>query len=354
MHAPPIEMELRLLNKEFALLRSRRKITWEGQEIDPTQVALPMEKWTSHLAKTLHIQKAVCLSVAEAREMARRPGKHVYTEGAYSPNSAGAAYVAFGKGTSIAATGRFWVLDATSAYCTEVVALTEALQFLRTYNPDRPGYIYTDCLSVLQALANPQCLDPRIVHMRELIAEISLTRSFRISHVPGHKGIFGNELADFLAWRACRIGAVRQAHLSVRQVKSRLRHWLIDLWNSEWRQLHADTELARWVPDVTNIPSYLPPNRHLTTLLTGHGRFPHYFHRFGLMREPLCPCGKLCPSIEHYYGECKFTASIVDRVQPREALLSGDRAVVLRSTKNRALLILVVTTISAQIPDMTR
>ncbi|KAH7964294.1 hypothetical protein HPB51_027468 [Rhipicephalus microplus] len=245
MHAPPIEMELRLLNKEFALLRSRRKITWEGQEIDPTQVALPMEKWTSHLAKTLHIQKAVCLSVAEAREMARRPGKHVYTEGAYSPNSAGAAYVAFGKGTSIAATGRFWVLDATSAYCTEVVALTEALQFLRTYNPDRPGYIYTDCLSVLQALANPQCLDPRIVHMRELIAEISLTRSFRISHVPGHKGIFGNELADFLAWRACRIGAVRQAHLSVRQVKSRLRHWLIDLWNSEWRQLHADTELAR-------------------------------------------------------------------------------------------------------------
>ncbi|KAH7950563.1 hypothetical protein HPB51_028404 [Rhipicephalus microplus] len=58
MHAPPIEMELRLLNKEFALLRSRRKITWEGQEIDPTQVALPMEKWTSHLAKTLHIQKA--------------------------------------------------------------------------------------------------------------------------------------------------------------------------------------------------------------------------------------------------------------------------------------------------------
>ncbi|KAL3243021.1 hypothetical protein MRX96_020698 [Rhipicephalus microplus] len=51
--------------------------------------------------------------------------------------------------------------------------------------------------------------------MRDLIAEISLARSFRISHVPGQKGIFGNELADFLASQACRIGAVRQAHLSV-------------------------------------------------------------------------------------------------------------------------------------------
>ncbi|KAL3243074.1 hypothetical protein MRX96_020748 [Rhipicephalus microplus] len=89
-----------------------------------------MKKWTSHPAKTLHVQKADCLSVAEAREMARLPGIHVYTDGAYSPISAGAAYVAFGRGTSIIATGRFRVLDATSAYCTEVVALTEALQFL--------------------------------------------------------------------------------------------------------------------------------------------------------------------------------------------------------------------------------
>ncbi|KAL3243054.1 hypothetical protein MRX96_020729 [Rhipicephalus microplus] len=88
-HAPPIEMERRLLNKEFAVLRLRHKLTWEGQAIDPRQVALSMEKWTYHLAKTPHVQKVVCLSVPEAREMARRPGIHVYTDGAYSPNSAG-------------------------------------------------------------------------------------------------------------------------------------------------------------------------------------------------------------------------------------------------------------------------
>ncbi|KAL3247593.1 hypothetical protein MRX96_057018 [Rhipicephalus microplus] len=72
------------------------------------------------------------------------------------------------------------------------------------------------------------------------------------------------------------------------------------------------------------------------------------------MRDPLCPCGKLRTSIEHYYGECKCTASIVDLVQAGEAILSGDCAVVLRSTKDWELLTLVVTTISAEIPDMAR
>ncbi|KAL3203850.1 hypothetical protein MRX96_041692 [Rhipicephalus microplus] len=98
-------MELRLLNKEFALLRLRRKFTWEGQAIDPRQVALPIEKWTFHPSKTLQEQKVVCPSVPEALEMGRRPGIHVYMDGAYSPNSAGAAYVAFGRATSIVATG---------------------------------------------------------------------------------------------------------------------------------------------------------------------------------------------------------------------------------------------------------
>ncbi|KAL3243025.1 hypothetical protein MRX96_020702 [Rhipicephalus microplus] len=135
MHAPPIEMELRLLNKEFALLRMRRKITEEGQAIDPWQVALSMEKLTFHPAKTLHVQKVVFL-VTKAREIARRPGINVYRDGAYSLNSAGAAYVAFGRATSIVATGRFRVLDASSAYCTEVVALKEALQYHRSCNSD--------------------------------------------------------------------------------------------------------------------------------------------------------------------------------------------------------------------------
>ncbi|KAL3218307.1 hypothetical protein MRX96_005962 [Rhipicephalus microplus] len=74
--------------------------------------------------------------------MARRPGIHVCSDDAYRHHSAGAAYIAFGIATSIVAAGRFRVLDALGAYCTE-------------------------------ALARPHCLDSRIVHIRELIAQIS-------------------------------------------------------------------------------------------------------------------------------------------------------------------------------------
>ncbi|KAH8039496.1 hypothetical protein HPB51_007398 [Rhipicephalus microplus] len=132
----------------------------------------------------------------------------------------------FGRATSIVATGRFWVLDASTAYCTEVGALTKALQYLRSSLSCQTGHIYTDCLSVLQALVSPQCLDPRIVRIRELIRQISSARSHQVFHVPGHGGVFGNELTDFAALRACQIGLRRQAHLSVRKVKLRLRRAL--------------------------------------------------------------------------------------------------------------------------------
>ncbi|KAL3218306.1 hypothetical protein MRX96_005961 [Rhipicephalus microplus] len=44
LHAPLIEIELRFLNKEFALLQLRRATTWEGQTMDPRKVALPLNK----------------------------------------------------------------------------------------------------------------------------------------------------------------------------------------------------------------------------------------------------------------------------------------------------------------------
>ncbi|KAL3218308.1 hypothetical protein MRX96_005963 [Rhipicephalus microplus] len=74
------------------------------------------------------------------------------------------------------------------------------------------------------------------------------------------------------------------------------------------------------------------------------------------MREPLCPypCSKHCSSLHHYYEDCDLTAHIKDLLRPRDALWGGDRAAVLLSRQNRALLTLVITTISAQIPDMTR
>ncbi|KAL3249903.1 hypothetical protein MRX96_055771 [Rhipicephalus microplus] len=164
--------------------------------------------------------------------------------------------------------------------------------------------LYTDCLSLLQATSEYKTTDPRVRDVKALLKEISATTKITLYHVPGHSGLFGNELADFLAARAARLGDARQAPLTPRAVRSMLRREQLRRWESDWRQNNADTDLFKWVPHVLDAPSWFPPNRTLVTLLTGHGRFHSYFHRFNLLAEPVCSCGATCEGTDHYLYDC--------------------------------------------------
>lgn len=101
-------------------------------------------------------------------------------------------------------------------------------------------------------------------------------------HVPGHSGVWGNELADFVAKAAATIGEEVGARASKHIVRKRfLRAGRLE-WQERWNTDNADTELFRWVPSVLAIPRCFPPPRRLAHIVTGHGRFPHYFHRIDL------------------------------------------------------------------------
>ncbi|KAL3199005.1 hypothetical protein MRX96_044104 [Rhipicephalus microplus] len=67
-------------------------------------------------------------------------------------------------------------------------------------------------------------------------------------------------------------------------------------WALQWSLENSDTELHKWVPDLRLLPSFFPPNKALVTLLTGHGRFHPYSHRFNQMGEN--PGVSVEPSIE--------------------------------------------------------
>ncbi|KAH7956990.1 hypothetical protein HPB52_014153 [Rhipicephalus sanguineus] len=205
-----------------------------------------------------------------------------------------------------------------------------------------------------KAIASPHCLDPRVEQLRELMTQISASRPLHAFHVPGHRGLFGSELADYLAERACRVGLVRTVPQSMRDVRERLRHDMIANWAQDWSVHHTSTELYKWTPDVRHLPAFFPPNRNLVTLLTGHGRFPSYFSRFGLMGEAICPCGGQCNNLDHYYTVCPLTAPLVAQMRHSADLATDDRRRVLADDRNRALLTRMVGIISERIPDVSR
>ncbi|KAH6936115.1 hypothetical protein HPB50_013430 [Hyalomma asiaticum] len=352
--APPIELELERRNREVDLFQLKRPVQCMGATVDPRSILQPINKWSVHPAKDYDDIRIARLSAPEAKSIARGRGRHIYTDGSYTLLSSGAAYVIMDGGVKIEAAERYKVLGATSAYCVELVAFTGALDYVYRNRSSSPTNIYTDCLSLLQALKNPDTLEPRIDTIRRKISRVNRTQDVRIYHVPGHSGIYGNELADFLAARAGRLGRPRTAPCTRRAIKGRLKEDLLNKWARDWCDHSNDTELFKWAPDVRKIPQFFPPDKKLTTLLTGHGRFPSYFHRFGLLREPRCPCGQISDSIDHYFGHCIMTRDLVARIRPADKLNSNDRRDILKSPINRALLIQLVGRISDAMPDLNR
>ncbi|XP_050024671.1 uncharacterized protein [Dermacentor andersoni] len=162
-------------------------------------------------------------ALREAVERSRAASLHVFTDGSYTPLSSGAAFVILSPGERIGALGRFRVHAATSAYCAEVLAFAEALAHVRGREGTGAVSIYADCLSLLQAVATPGSNDPRVTRIKTALVEIARSSEVRLHHVPGHCGVFGNELADFLASRAARNGFDLNAPQPFKSVRAAFR-----------------------------------------------------------------------------------------------------------------------------------
>ncbi|KAH7963919.1 hypothetical protein HPB52_023792 [Rhipicephalus sanguineus] len=329
MHAPPIDLELERMNAEFRLFALRRHIAFGALRFRPSWVADAHE----HVALHLSVPAAVPLmrlTSAQARFAARATAVHIYTDGSFTGASAGAAFVAFANPDRVLG----------------VVAFQEALLHGLTAQYALPVPLYTDCLSLLQALASPRNAEPHVLGLRALLRRLSRSLPLHMFHVPGHTGVFGNEVADSLALRAAIHGHDRSLPLPLRAVRQQLRRELHVLWTARWREANTRTELYRWIQDLRKIPRFFPPPALLVTLPTGHGRFPHFFYRFNLMRETRCPCGSYCLDMAHVLHACPVTAPYTDRIEPQDAYRAALYAVILRCPRNSALLMGAVRALS--------
>ncbi|KAH7985230.1 hypothetical protein HPB52_024246 [Rhipicephalus sanguineus] len=287
MRAPPILLELERLNTEFRLFTLRMVIRYGGLFIRPDEVIQRTDLFDHHPAHLFEMPFRR-LTVRQATLLARNRGIHIYTDGSYSEGTAGAAYVVFGPADRIAAVGRFSLTGATSAFCAETTALTKALQWLQRHPTSHNVYVYTDCLSLLQAVSTRTHWESPIMTIKRTLQTVRSTSSISLYHVPAHSGIFGNEVAGYIASRAARHGEPKTVPCSERTATRRLQSELYRRWAEEWASENSDTALYNWVPDRREIPQFFPPNRPLVTLLTAHGRFHTYFHRFNLLPDATC------------------------------------------------------------------
>jgi ribonuclease HI len=154
--------------------------------------------------------------------------------------------------------------------------------------------IFSDALSVLQAVQNPKNkdLNPLVSALARLQQATELTI---IQWIPSHCNIAGNEEADRLAKEGGQQPQEEQ-EISYEEVKTIIK----EKQKKRWLQLH---------PNHNKTDAYYllprPDQVNIVRLRTGHSRLRHHmFTRFRIGETAVCPCGTAPMTVEHFLQDC--------------------------------------------------
>ncbi|KAH7961728.1 hypothetical protein HPB52_011602 [Rhipicephalus sanguineus] len=217
------------------MYRQASAVWWGEKHVDCRLYARIVTTQRFALLALTRAFRTTSTAALQAHAASRAQAIHVYTDGSYTATSAGAAFVVFGLPDRVLGVGRFRLLRATFADSAEVIAFGEALRHVIAAHYSDPGAFYTECLSLLQALASPRNAEPHV-----------------------------------LDTRAYHAGMDRSLPLPFRAVRCQLSHEVLALWTTRWRDENCRTELYRWVTDLRS----LPPG-HSCGALGSRWAYPH-------------------------------------------------------------------------------
>ncbi|GFY11576.1 RNase H domain-containing protein [Trichonephila clavipes] len=189
-----------------------------------------------------------------------------------------------------------------SVFTAEAVAIYRALQLIDSNMP-RKHCIYTDSMSVLEALENYNDRCHAVVCKILDITSRLYSKGFDIVFcwLPSHVGIIGNEPADSVARSATTHLPLAVPLMDMKRI---ILHHIFMIWQESW-SLQLDNKLHSGKP-VIGVWPVMPMRRtdvKLTRLRIGHTRFTH---RHLLLGEdaPECPSCKVSYTVRHILIDC--------------------------------------------------
>ena len=224
--------------------------------------------------------------------------EHIYTDGSKDGEAVAAAAV---YGDRIY---KCRIPDSSSIFSAEIKAIDIALDFLEQSRSNR-FIIFSDSLSVLQALSNQKFENPLICNLLERISQVLLCKRVVFCWLPSHVGIKGNELADKSAKSALSL-PISDFKVPFTDFKSSISKYIQSRWQLQWdtdihNKLHSiKPSLGEWHQ------AYRTVRREeviIARLRIGHSRLTHSWL---LTRDdpPECiPCS-VPFSIQHILIDC--------------------------------------------------
>ncbi|KAJ2947204.1 hypothetical protein O0L34_g16912 [Tuta absoluta] len=220
-------------------------------------------------------------------------GQTMYTDGSKIDGGVGAAVTIWEGDRELI--GKKYKLE---GYCTvfqaELFALLKATELALETGAETTN-VMSDSRSSLELLRNSQSFHPLSFQIRKNIKDLQTrNQTIRLFWIRAHVGVEGNERADQLAKQAAKM-KVKPIYdcCPVSYIKRELRSRSVSVWNDMYVSGETAAGTKLFWPCVVTAYRILPKitlDPVLVQVMTGHGGFAAYLHKYKCKDNPSCIC----------------------------------------------------------------
>ena len=197
--------------------------------------------------------------------------EHIYTDGSKDEEKVGCAAAKYDD------CKKMRIPDGSSVFTAEAKAIDLALDFVNTCTYTDKFVIFSDSLSVLQALNHTSSKNSQIQHLLLKHHEISSSKTVIYCWIPSHIGIYGNEKVDKNAKESLNL-EVTDFKIPFNNFKPFINKYVCDKWQTLWnetpfnklKEIEPIVNYHRLVPKLSRREEIV-----LARLRIGHTRLTH-------------------------------------------------------------------------------
>ncbi|GIX70933.1 hypothetical protein CDAR_254161 [Caerostris darwini] len=222
---PPIDIQTKHTHKMFQIKNQYKEIQTQGLAFHPGSITFlkpilpPWNKTSFHWS---HYKDNL-------------QGTLIYTDGSKMNNRVGGAFVAY-KNNVETYHQCFRLNDQAMVYMAELTAIDKAIDYSIAESLPSSNII-TDSRSVLLALENVNCIDHKILELKNKLN--NFTGEIHLFWIKAHIGHLGNERADVLAKTATNQANIDfNNKFELQSIKKLINNDIMKEWQDRWRQSH--------------------------------------------------------------------------------------------------------------------